>query len=190
MSTRIWLIPVAIVVVIAIVLGSMFIPTLSGTPHSNSGTMAVAVHDAPCTNCSHVWVTFQSVAVHEANATNATDGGWMALNVSATTVDLMALNGSALAKVIGVGSLSAGHYEMIRLNVSNVVVGLQNGTNVTATVTGPTADVHGWFAIQASATTTVSIDIDLASSLHVTTIGGTVVATFTPDIGNVTASTS
>ena len=154
---------------------------LGNAPASRPGQLAVAVHDAPCTECSHVWVTFTSVDVHQANVSGS---GWSTINVSGSTVDLMALNGTAFAKVIGVASLSTGHYEQVRLTVSSVVVELTNGTTVNAVISGATsAAVHGSFDVAAGVTTTISIDIDLASSLHVVTNLGAVMAIFTPNIG-------
>lgn len=188
MSTKLWLMVTAVVATGLAVAGMAIVPGWVGTNGSpSSGTLAVAVHDAPCTNCSHVWMTFQTGAVHESNSSG---NGWMALNVTPATVDLMALNGTAFAKVIGVASLSTGHYEMIRLNVSQVVVGLDDGTNVTATLASSQAFVHGQFVVATGMTTTVSVDIDLASSLHLVTVGGTVEAIFTPDIGAVTVTTT
>lgn len=155
---------------------------MAWVPGAN-GKLAVAVHDAPCSECAHVWVTFSSVSVH---ADNATGGGWTTLNVSGATVDLMALNGTAMAKVIGVSSLKAGHYEQVRLDVTNVTVALTNGTTIVAHVpNASSADVNGAFNITSGATTTISIDIDLQSSLHVVMQGPIAVATFTPNIGSV-----
>lgn len=193
---KIWLIAVAVVVVTALVAAPMFLISTGPQARQGNGTLALAVHDAPCTTCSHVWVTFESATVHESsvstssNGTNLSSSGWVALNVTHTTVDLMALNGTAFAKVIGVASLPAGHYEMIRLNVSSVVVGLSDGTNVTASIPLASADIHGSFVVSVGMNTTVSVDIDLASSLHVTTVGGVVMATFTPDIGAVDVTTT
>ncbi|HZY71463.1 MAG TPA: DUF4382 domain-containing protein [Thermoplasmata archaeon] len=153
------------------------------TPRPSDGRLAIAVHDAPCSACSHVWVTFTSVAVH---ASNGSGSGWTTINVSGATVDVATLNGTAMAKTIGIGTLAPGHYEQVRLTVSRVVVELANGTNVTASVPNATsADVNGPFDIAAGSTTTISIDIDLASSLHVQSNGPVVRAVFTPHLGSV-----
>lgn len=180
MPTKLWSIVLVIVAVTAVVLASLFfLGYFAGT-----GQLAVAVHDAPCTDCSHVYVTFTSVAVHESDMTGS---GWTTLNVSGSTVDLMALNGTAFAKVIGVATLKAGHYQQVRLTVSHVAVVLAGGTaNITASIPAATsADVNGAFNVTSGATTTISIDIDLASSLHVTGTGATASAVFTPNIGSV-----
>lgn len=178
MQTKFWIaIAATVAIVSAAVAGAVYYKPYTG----GSGQLAVAVHDAPCPTCSHVWVTFASVAVHESNTTAS---GWTTLNVTGTTIDLQALNGTALAKVIGVATLPVGQYEQVRLTVTNVTVELANGTQVVASIPASTsADAHGAFNITAGATTTISIDVDLASSLHVVTTGLGVTAIFTPNIG-------
>jgi len=181
MQSKFWITIAAIVsLAVAVVAGAMYyLPKTSGT-----GQLVTEVHDAPCTGCSHVWVTFSSVAVH---ASNASGGGWTSINVTGSTVDLLALNGSALAKVIGVTTLKAGQYQQVRLSVTNVSVMLGNGTVIDAFVpNAASADVNGGFSVASGGTTTISIDVDLASSLHVVTTGLGVKATFTPNIGSVT----
>ena len=112
--------------------------------------------------------------------------GWITLNVSGQTIDLAALNGSTFAQTIGILSLPAGHYDQIRLAISNVVVQLANGTNVTAKLSGNGfALVHGEFTVAAGATIHVSIDIDLGTSVH---LEGNGAVMFTPNIGAVTVS--
>ena len=178
--SKMWIGIAAAVAVAALVVTVAWVAMM---PPAN-GSLAVAVHDAPCAECSHVWVTFSSVAVHESNVSGA---GWTTLNVSGLTVDLAQLNGSALAKTIGVLSLPAGHYEQIRLALSSVVIQLVGtNSNLTASLGGSgQAVIPGQFNVTSGATTTVCIDIDLGSSVHLTGNGGVV---FTPNIGTVTVS--
>src|SRR5690348_9009766 len=156
MLSKIWLpIGLSIAVVVGVV-GAIGVASY-WSHTSGTGTLAVAVHDAPCSDCSHVWVQFSSVSVHQSGVN---DSGWTTLNVSGSTVDLIALNGTALAKVIGVASLGVGHYEQVRIAVTSVVVGLSTGTNVTAAVPSvSSADAHGEFNISSGATTTISIAV-------------------------------
>jgi len=185
MQTKFWALAAAIVAVVAAITGTLYVmqSPAGHTTGSTSGygQLAVEVHDAPCTDCTHVWVTFQSVAVH---ASNATGGGWTTISASGTTVDLLALNGTALAKLIGVTTLKAGHYEQVRLTVTNVTVALGDGTRLVATIPDATsADFDGAFNVSSGGTTTLSIDVDLASSLHMVAPGVSVI--FTPHIGSV-----
>ena len=171
---------ITVVAVILVVATPYFTGVLGST---GNGTLDLKVHDAPCTDCTHVWVTFSSVAIHESNSSNA-NGSWVTTPTSGT-LDLMALNGSAMAKTIGLLSLKAGHYQQVRLTVQNVTVELVGGMIVQATVHGPTANLDQSFTIGAGATTTLNIDVDLASSVHVFEVGGQATATFTPNIGSV-----
>jgi uncharacterized protein DUF4382 len=179
-QTKFWIVIGTLVIVTAVATGGML---FMGSPQGN-GRLAVEVHDAPCANCSHVWVTFQSVSVHQSNTSG---GGWTTVNVSGATVDLAALNGTALAKQIGVMTLKAGHYDMVRLSVTNVTVVLTNGTMLQAMIpSANSANIEGPFNITSGGNTTISIDIDLASSLHLVPMGTSGVrAIFTPNIGSV-----
>ncbi len=179
MQTKLWPVIAILVGVSAVVAGSLYVLSLP----SGYGTLAVEVHDAPCTGCSHVWVGFQSVAVHSSNSSG---GGWTTLNVSGSVVDLLALNGTALAKELGVTTLKAGHYQQVRITVTNVTVMLTDGTTFVPSIpNSSSADVNGAFNVTSGATTTISIDIDLASSLHLVTAGPEARGTFTPNIGSI-----
>ena len=173
---------VAAVAALAVLGGLYFLGFLGG------GNVQILVHDAPCSGCAHVWVTFSAVSVHESDLRGS---GWTDLQVTHSTFDLAALNGSSMAKLLGLDSLAAGHYEQIRVTVTNVTIGLVSGAKVTALVKGPSADFNGQFNVSTGGTTTLNIDIDLASSIHMTGApAGPVSATFTPDIGAVAVSGS
>lgn len=176
-----WLALAGGMVVVMAVVGGLF---LSGT--WGSGTVNFMVHDAPCSQCSHVWITFTSVSVHGSGNSGS---GWIVVNVSGATFDLQALNGSSAAKLLGVGTLAAGQYQQIRITISKVVVDLTSGVTLNAAIQGPNGDFNGGFTVKGGATTTLSIDVDLAASLHLTPgPGGSMNATFTPDIATVGVS--
>jgi len=138
------------------------------------GAVAVYVKDAPGT-WEHVWVTFSGVSIH-ASGQNAS---W---NVTSTkqTVDLAALTN--VSQLLGKISLSPGHYEQIRLSVVNAS-GILTGSTQTVIITVPpdnaTMKIAGQFTISSGQTTVITIDINLASSLH--DVNGTWV--FTPVVG-------
>ena len=175
-----------IAAILAVLLSTLYL--VGAPPFARSGgvgQMDVLVHDAPNANVSNVWVTITSVSVH---ASNVSGSGWTQLHTSAM-VNLAKMNGTLMAKTIGLLTLPAGSYEMIRLTISNVSFETTSGLEANATVMGPTADIHGNFAVASGSTTYVSIDIDLASSLHVMVLAnGDVMATFTPNIGGVSIS--
>lgn len=174
---------VAILAVGAVVFG-LYSAGLPPFGPNGTGQLNAMVHDAPCgvENCTHVWVTFSSVSVHESGLNSSS---FVNLNV-ASTVDLAQLNGSAMARSIGILTLKAGHYEQIRLTVANVTIELAGGLKMVAHVVSPTAYIDGQFNVTSGGTTTVSIDINLATSVHLTP--GGLDATFTPSIGTVSVS--
>jgi hypothetical protein len=168
------------IVAVAVVAGLLLSSTWG------SGTVQFLVHDAPCSQCAHVWVTFATVSVHEAGTLG---GRWVEVNVSGARLDIQALNGSGAAKLLGIGSLPVGHYEQVQIVVSNVTVQLLDGSTLFASVTGPSGDFNGQFDVKQGATTILDIDVDLASSLHLTPgPGGSMTASFTPDIAEVGVS--
>ncbi len=138
------------------------------------GSVAVYVKDAPG-QWSHVWVTFSGVSIHQ----SGTNASW---NVTSTkqTVDLVALQN--VSQLLGKISLSPGHYEQIRLSVVNVT-GQQTGSNTILTINVPpdngTMKIAGQFTISSGQTTSITIDINLAASLH--DVNGTWM--FTPVVG-------
>lgn len=137
------------------------------------GTVAVYVKDAPGA-WDHVWVTFSGVAIHESGQDNAT---WKNVSSTTQTVDLAALTN--VSQLLGKASLSPGHYEQIRLSVVNVT-GVLNGTTQIVTISVPpdnaTLKIVGQFTVSSGQTTSITVDIRLAQSLH--DVNGTWV--FTP----------
>jgi len=83
-----------------------------------SGTLAIHITDSPFSEAKALLVTFDEVTVHSANP-----GDWKTLpfaSGSSRTCDLKKLNGAT--DVLGVGSLPAGKYTQVRLNVSRAVI--------------------------------------------------------------------
>ena len=176
-------VPAVIAVAALAVLGGLYFLGFLG-----GGNVQLLVHDAPCSGCAHVWVTFSAVSVHESDIKGT---GWTDLQVTSSTFDLEALNGSSMAKVLGLDTLAAGHYEQIRVTVTNVTIGLTSGVKVQALVEGPSADFNGPFDVSTGGTVTLNIDINLGASIHLSPVPvGPESATFTPDIGGVDVSSS
>jgi hypothetical protein len=127
------------------------------------GNVAVYVKDAPGA-WAHVYVTFSAVAIHESGKDNAT---WNTVSSSKATVDLAALTN--VSQLLGSVRLSPGHYEQIRLNVVNVT-GVLAGTSVSVGITVPpdnaTLKLAGQFTVASGATTTLTVDIHLDTSIH------------------------
>ena len=140
------------------------------------GAVAVYVKDAPGT-WAHVYVTFSAVDIHESGKDNAT---WTNVVSTKTTVDLAALTN--VTQLLGSVRLSPGHYEQIRLSVVNAT-GYLAGSNTELTITIPpdnaSLKIVGQFTVNSGQTTKLTVDINLAASLHL--VGTTWV--FTPVAG-------
>ncbi|MDE1819616.1 MAG: DUF4382 domain-containing protein [Euryarchaeota archaeon] len=172
---------VGVVVVIASVglAGAWYMGLFAG-----SGTVAMYIHDAPCV-CTHVYVTFTQVQVHKANGTMMGSGGWFVISSSAQTWDLLRLNGSALETLLASANVPAGHYTMVQLTVQNVTVDTVAGASIVAEVPNSSVHIEGPFDITAGSTTTLTLDVNLGTSLHVNANG---TAVFTPNIALVVGS--
>lgn len=84
--------------------------TVGGT-----GTLRLALTDAPACGFDAVKVTVQSVRVHQSPTAEDDDGGWQTLSLdTARQVDLLALSNGLLLE-LGQTSLPAGRYNQLRL---------------------------------------------------------------------------
>jgi hypothetical protein len=93
--------------------------------------MSIRLTDSPFSDAKALLVTFSEVSVHTADP-----GDWKALpfaSGTSRTCDLKKLQGGA-TDVLGTGSLAAGKYTQIRLNVASAAIYFDN-----ASATGPCA---------------------------------------------------
>src|SRR5215470_9121605 len=109
-------------------------PTPPGGGSSSSyGTLTIHLTDSPFSDAKALLVTFSDVSVHSADP-----GDWKTLTftpaASFRTCDLKQLSGAT--EVLGVGSLTAGKYTQIRLNVSSATLYITNKWNVGPCVSG------------------------------------------------------
>jgi hypothetical protein len=82
---------------------------------AGTGTMRVALTDAPACGYDHVYVTVDRVRVHQSAGAAESDGGWSEIVVSpARRVDLLGLTNGALEE-LGQTPLPAGTYTQMRL---------------------------------------------------------------------------
>ena len=138
------------------------------------GSVAVYVKDAPG-QWEHVWVTFSGVSIHQSGQ----NASW---NVTSTeqTVDLAALTN--VSQLLGKISLNPGHYQQIRLSVVNAsgqLVGSSQSLTIVVPPDNATMKIAGQFTIVSGQTTSITVDINLAASLH--DVNGTWM--FTPVVG-------
>ncbi len=143
------------------------------------GSINVAVRDASGA-WSHVWVTFTQVWVHEDG--KAEDVGWHNLTVAQASIDLASLVN--VSELLASARVGPGKYTEIRILVIAATGQLTDGTNVVFSV--PSGDVKAVtpFEIRSGATTTLTVDIDLARSIVMNGTGWT----FTPVLGQISAA--
>lgn len=86
-----------------------------GGAGSETGTLKLAVTDAPACGYDSVNVTIEKVRVHQSSTASDTDSGWSEIVLSpALRVDLLALQNGALAE-LGQVTLPTGSYNQMRL---------------------------------------------------------------------------
>ncbi|HLO94617.1 MAG TPA: DUF4382 domain-containing protein, partial [Burkholderiaceae bacterium] len=79
-----------------------------------SGTLQLALTDAPACGFDKVYVTLQKVRVHQSSSAADTDAGWSEITLNpALRVDLLTLRNGVLA-TLGSTPLAAGHYTQMR----------------------------------------------------------------------------
>jgi hypothetical protein len=149
-----------------------------GSTSSSTGTLAIHLTDSPFSDAKALLVTFSDVSVHRADP-----GEWRTLPFAAgssRTCDLKKLNGAT--DVLGVGSLPAGKYTQVRLNVSSVAIYFDApsvgpacapqiappaGLNVAVDVPSGEVKLNHEFTVTGSATTML-LDFDGDQSIHQT----------------------
>jgi hypothetical protein len=113
-----------------------------GSPSSpsGSGSLKVMLKDSPFHDASAVLVTFDGVSVHQdtdANFTPLTFTGGATLR----TCDLLRLQKDNAQDVLGIGTLAAGHYTQVRLDVSAAQIYVGTGPS-TGDACGPGDIAH------------------------------------------------
>lgn len=86
-----------------------------GDSATGSGTLRVALTDAPACGFEHVYVTVERVRVHRSDSAGPMDAGWQDIQLNPPRrIDLLALTNGALVE-LGSTPLPAGHYTQLRL---------------------------------------------------------------------------
>ena len=99
-----------------------------GDSTSSTGTLSVAMTDAPACGYDNVFVTVEKVRVHESTDAEEGDGGWHEIVVDPANkgIDLLTLTNGALLE-LGETVLPAGTYTQMRLVLaSNAVTPMAN----------------------------------------------------------------
>ena len=87
-------------------------------PAAATGTLRVALTDAPACGFDHVYVTVERVRVHQTSSASDNDAGWSEVVLNpAQRIDLLGLTNGVLAE-LGQTLLVAGQYQQVRLVLS------------------------------------------------------------------------
>ncbi len=132
---------------------------------SGQGSIRMTMVDAPAAYGS-VNIVVTEVSVHKAGSD--TSSGWIVLNNSARTYNLLSLtNGSS--SIIAESSLDAGMYTLIRLKIgagSNVVIaGVQFALDVSS---NSEVKLNHPFTVSANAMCALTLDFDASRSVQAT----------------------
>ena len=84
-------------------------------PPGSTGTLRVAITDAPACGFDHVYITVDRVRVNASATASDSDGGWSEVVVTPPQrIDLLSLTNGVLAE-LGQAPLPAGQYDQVRL---------------------------------------------------------------------------
>ena len=148
-----------------------------GSPSSpsGSGSLHVMLKDSPFHDAAAVFVTFDAVGAHQDTDADfkplTFDGG-----ATSRTCDLLRLQKDDTFDVLGIGTLTAGHYTQVRLHVSDAKLYLGDkpstgdpcgatlvppaGTPVPLTIPSGEVKLNREFDVPAGGTTTLRLDFD------------------------------
>ena len=144
-------------------------------PMTGTGTLRIALTDAPACGFDEVVVTVERVRVHQSTSANDNDGGWTDIAVSPPRkVNLLSLQNGLLID-LGQTALPAAQYTQMRLvlspNASGAPANYVLPTNGAMTpLDTPSAQqsglklIHG-FTIEAGKTTGLVLDFDACKSV-------------------------
>ncbi len=90
-------------------------------PPLASGSVTVALSSSSSVPAEHVYVTIETISAHRADTREPS--GWFLVSNRSVRVDLAVAN---LSQAIGLGSLSLGEYDTIKLKITNATMVVNN----------------------------------------------------------------
>ena len=85
-----------------------------GGGSSSTGTLKLAMTDAPACGYDHVYVTVNKIRVHQSANADGSEADWSEINIPAQRIDLLSLTNGVLRE-LGSLPLPAGTYHQVRL---------------------------------------------------------------------------
>jgi hypothetical protein len=134
-------------ILLGLVVAALFALVGCGGGGSGPGTLRVFMADAPLPNVTSLQITIDRIEAHH-------NGEWVVIESAPQTIDLLNLTQTAM--VVAEGGLPAGHFNQVRLFVSEATVVDDEGThsvNIPADVSENTV-------------TAILLDFNVEQSLH------------------------
>ena len=139
-----------------------------------SGTLRLAMTDAPACGYEHVYVTVTKIRVHQSASATGTpnEAGWAELAIPPQRIDLLSLTNGVLQE-LGSLPLPAGNYQQIRLVLSDAAMAnavVASGSNTEIALTTPSAQQSGYklqahFDVAAGQVVDMVLDFDACKSI-------------------------
>lgn len=161
-------------------LASVLVACGGGSGASSTGTLKLAMTDAPACGYSHVYVTVNKIRVHQSATADAAAAGWSELNIAPQRIDLLSLNNGVLQE-LGSLPLPAGTYQQVRLvladNPNNPSAGnplanalVLSGTSNEIALSTPSGQQSGYklqarFDVQGGQLADMVLDFDACRSI-------------------------
>ena len=141
-------------------------PIPTPTPADDKGGVVFLISDAAAdlSAVSRAELTVNSVQAR------AQGGAWVALSSTTQTYDLVKLKVENSTQLLAEAALNAGDYDRVKIDVSQIVVVDNNGTNQ-CTMPNNTLEMDANFEIQSGSTAAVELDFILDESLYVASDG-------------------
>lgn len=144
-----------------------------------TGTVEVHVTDpGHSSNVTSINIIVSAVEIHEAGSEQEQEqnqseeqetgeGGWISLNITDSSFDLIALRKGGLEQLLAEGNVTAGHYTQIRMTIEKVEVTL-NGETKNATVPSDKLKFVRPFDVVEGQLTILTLDFDADQSVTIT----------------------
>lgn len=151
--------------------------SVSGSVDGGRGTLNVFLTDAPIdlAEAQNVNVTLTAVIIYPEDSTTldsvedpeeGASGAPIVLMSFPATFDLLTLTGGATA-LLATDEVPAGRYERIRLQISDALIVLKDGTSAPLKIDSQKVDVPIRFRVNRDAENAVTLDFDAAASVQV-----------------------
>jgi hypothetical protein len=146
-------------ILLGLVVAALFALVGCGGGGSGPGTLRVFMADAPLPNVTSLQITIDRIEAHH-------NGEWVVIESAPQTIDLLNLTQTAM--VVAEGGLPAGHFNQVRLFVSEATVVDDEGThsvNIPSNLqTGIKVNIDA--DVSENTVTAILLDFNVEQSLH------------------------